>query len=121
MHSYRNPVLFTAAAGEIPNGAVVVEIGPHSILRSPLRQSRPDLSYVGAMRKGDCGLQTVAAAVADLWRRGAPVRWRADPVPKDLQGSERTPLSLSSSQVLVIKRKVLRDQKLLCLQVLCED
>ena len=93
MHSYRNPVLFTAAASEIPNGAIVVEIGPHSILRSPLRQSRPDLAYVGAMRKGDCGLQTVAAAVADLWRRGAPVRWRADPVPKDIQGSERAPLS----------------------------
>ena len=88
MHSFRNRVLFTEAAASIPKDAILVEVGPHSILRSPLRQSRPDLSYVGLMRKGECGLTTVAAAVSDLWRKGAAVKWQADEVPSGIKAAE---------------------------------
>ena len=76
VHSYRNPVLFTSAAAQIPDNAFVLEIGPHSILRSPIRQCRPGLKYVGAMRKGACGVETLTAAVGELWRAGVPVHWK---------------------------------------------
>lgn len=93
MYSYRNPVQFTSAAKAIPKDALLLEIGPHSVLRSPLRQSRPDLPYVACMRKGEDGVQSLSAAVADLWRKGVSVQWRAEPVPYNLVGSEGVRIS----------------------------
>lgn len=89
MHSYRNRVLFTAATMRVPKDAILVEVGPHAILRSPLRQSRPGMPYVGLMRKGECGLASLSAAVGELWRRGAAVHWAADEVPSGVKGAER--------------------------------
>ena len=91
MHSYRNQVLFTQAAQAIPKDAILVEIGPHSILRSPLRQSRPDLPYVSLMRKGECGLRSLRDGIADLWRRGAAIKWPAPPLSADAVEAERAP------------------------------
>ncbi len=88
MHSYRNPVLFTGAAQQIPKDSLLVEIGPHSILRSPLRQSRPDLGYVNVMRKGEDAVQSLTTAVGDMWRKGVAVQWKADPVPESHIGAE---------------------------------
>ena len=88
VHSYRNPVLFTGAAQQIPKDSLLVEIGPHSILRSPLRQSRPDLGYVNVMRKGECGLQSLTNAVGDMWRKGVAVQWKADTTPIAHEGAE---------------------------------
>ena len=88
VHSYRNPVLFTGAAQQIPKDSLLVEIGPHSILRSPLRQSRPDLGYVNVMRKGEDGVQSLTTAVGDMWRKGVAVHWKADTVPETHIGAE---------------------------------
>lgn len=90
VHSFRNRVLFTDAAAQIPEGAVVIEIGPHSLMRSAVRQNRADLAYIGLMRKGECGLATVSAAVSDLWRKGAAVHWPTDATPSGVKGPERT-------------------------------
>lgn len=76
VHSYRNSVLFTSAAAQIPDNALLLEIGPHSILRSPLRQCRPELKYVGAMRRGACGMETLSSALGEMWRAGVPVHWK---------------------------------------------
>ena len=95
VHSYRNPVLFTGAAKDIPEDALLVEIGPHAILKSPLRQSRPDLPYVGSMKKGECGVQSLATAVGDLWRQGVPVKWSAGPVPTNPIGTEGTVMQIN--------------------------
>ena len=88
VHAYRNPVLFTEASEAIPANALLVEIGPHSVLRSLLRGTRPELDYVGTMMKGADGQQTLAAAVGDMWRAGVPVKWSADPVPRITEGTE---------------------------------
>lgn len=88
VYSYRNTVQFTSAAQAVPKDALLVEVGPHSVLRSPLRQSRPDLGYVATMRKGECAIQSLATAVGDLWRKGVAVTWKADPVPTNPAGSE---------------------------------
>ena len=88
VHAYRNPVLFTDAAKAVPNGALLLEIGPHSILRAPLRQSRPDLGYVSLMKKGTDGVSTVSSAVGDLWRSGVAVHWSTKDVPSNATGTE---------------------------------
>ena len=36
--AFSRRVLFTAAAAAVPAGAVLLEVGPHSLLRGPLRQ-----------------------------------------------------------------------------------
>ena len=88
VHSYRNPVLFTGATRQIAKDSVVLEIGPHSILRSLVRQTRPDLPYVGCMRKGRCGVESLADALGELWKRGVPVHWEAT---EDTDGPNAVP------------------------------
>ena len=36
--AFRRRVQFTAAVAAVPEGAVLLEVGPHSLLRGPLRQ-----------------------------------------------------------------------------------
>ncbi len=40
VHGYASRVLFRQACGAIPRDAVCLEVGPHALLRSPLRQNR---------------------------------------------------------------------------------
>lgn len=51
MHGYRQPVLFRQACEQIPKDVLVLEIGPHSILKSLIKQCRPDLSYLSTLEK----------------------------------------------------------------------
>ena len=81
MYSFRNQVKFTAAVQQIPKNAVILEIGPHAILRSALRQNRPELAYIALMRKNECSQTSVASAVSELWRKGVPMQWLAPDVP----------------------------------------
>ena len=46
VQSYRSRVLFKAACGAIPEDALLLEVGPHGIMRSPLRQNCAGLPYV---------------------------------------------------------------------------
>ena len=92
-HCYRNTVRFTDASKAIPVNATLLEIGPHSVLRSPLRQSRPDLPYVGVMKKGEDGNQSLATAVGDMWCQGVVVKWGTSPVPTNTAGTECMPLT----------------------------
>jgi hypothetical protein len=46
VHAFRNRVQFTEAAAAIPKTAILLEIGPHGVLRSPLRQCRPEASHL---------------------------------------------------------------------------
>lgn len=91
VHSYRNPVLFASAAKDIPSNALLVEIGPHSILKSPLRQCRPDLAYVSTMTRNKEAAQTLEDAVSEMWQSGVPVAWNAAPLPTNASGTERKP------------------------------
>ena len=51
VNSFRNQVLFRTAATQIPDGAILLEVGPHAVLRALLRQNRcggsPALHAVG--------------------------------------------------------------------------
>ena len=43
VQGYVGRVRFTEACAAIPADALLLEIGPHLVMRSPLRQSRPTL------------------------------------------------------------------------------
>ena len=43
VHSYLNRVRFTETAMAVPDNAVLLEVGPHALLRSALRQNRATL------------------------------------------------------------------------------
>ena len=83
MQSYKSRVLFKGACSAIPEDALLLEIGPHAIMRSPLRQNCAGLPYVSTMKKGEDGTLTLREAVAGLWRKGAALKWD---VPEDVPG-----------------------------------
>ena len=51
------------------------QVGPHAIMRAPLRQNCAALPYVNAMKKGADATLSVREAVAGLWRKGAALQW----------------------------------------------
>ncbi len=53
VHGYRNRVLFREGCAAIPGGVAILEIGPHAILKSLIRQCRPDLPHVATLKKVD--------------------------------------------------------------------
>lgn len=83
VQSYKSRVLFKGACAAIPEDAVLLEIGPHGIMRAPLRQNCAALPYVGCMKKGDDATLSLREAVAGLWRKGAALKWAVPegPVP----------------------------------------
>jgi fatty acid synthase len=40
VHGYASKVVFRQACARIPEGALCLEVGPHALLRTPLRQNR---------------------------------------------------------------------------------
>ena len=89
---------FRLACTKIPKDVLLLEIGPHALMRSPLRQNRSDLQYVATMKKGENAVETLKAAVADLWRKGAIFNWPASTAPSAGAHPEREPLPLLLSQ-----------------------
>jgi acyl transferase domain-containing protein len=64
------------------------------------RLIRPDLQYVATMRKGEDAAETVRAAIADLWLKGAAIQWAAPPASEAEPGARswRTPHSCSPTK-----------------------
>ena len=92
-HGYASRVQFRLACSKIPKDVILLEIGPHALMRSPLRQNRSDLQYVATMKKGDSAVDTLKAAVADLWRKGASIRWSTSATPTPSAVPEREALA----------------------------
>ena len=93
MKAFRGAVRFTEAAARLPRGVLILEVGPAGVLRSPLRQSRPDLPYAVAMCRGCDAAASVPEAVAQLWCQGTPVAWPAEAPPSACAAPERALLA----------------------------
>jgi len=76
VQSYVSRVRFVEACAAIPADALLLEVGPHALLRSPLRQNRASLPYVSLMKKGSEAGATLRNGAADLWRKGVALAWR---------------------------------------------
>lgn len=90
VQSYKSRVLFKGACSAIPADAVLLEVGPHAIMRAPLRQNCAALPYVNTMKKGDDATLSLREAVAGLWRKGAALKWD---VPEEVPGTSRPVLA----------------------------
>ena len=97
VQSYKSRVLFRSACSAIPEDALLLEVGPHAIMRSPLRQNCAALPYVSTMKKGEDGTLTLRDSVAGLWRKGAALTWD---VPEDVPGLPMHPHMLQLMPVL---------------------
>ncbi|CAK0731645.1 hypothetical protein CVIRNUC_000023 [Coccomyxa viridis] len=85
VQSFVTHVRFTEATAAIPKDAVLLEVGPHALLRAPLRQNLPGHQYCHTMKKGSNAVETVRECATDLWRKGAAMQW---PVPADAKAIE---------------------------------
>lgn len=79
---------FRSASETLPKAAVVIELGPQSVLRAPLRQNRPDLKIVSLMKKKADACHTAHVAIDELWSLGVPIQWEALPVDSSLDTAE---------------------------------
>jgi fatty acid synthase, animal type len=70
-----NPVLFAEALAEIPAGAVVVEMGPHSLMRASVLDIVPDCRYVHAMRRDFDNRIELQNALGRCYADGVRVDW----------------------------------------------
>ncbi|EIE19938.1 hypothetical protein COCSUDRAFT_44339 [Coccomyxa subellipsoidea C-169] len=83
VHAFRNRVQFTDAAAAVPKNAILLEVGPHGVLRSPLRQCRPEVPYVATIKKESNASLTVPDSVCELWRKGATLSWPVEKLSKE--------------------------------------
>ncbi len=51
--------------------------------------NRPDLQYVATMKKEEPAVETLKAAVAELWRKGASIVWPVAAAPAPSATPER--------------------------------
>lgn len=86
-------VHFRTACANIPQDAVVIEVGPQPVLRAPLRQNRPDLKLVVIVKKDRPAAETLGDAVTELWTSGVPVKWDSQPPPQGQTIAEGLPIS----------------------------
>lgn len=117
-HGYASRVQFRLACSKIPKDVIMLEIGPHALMRSPLRQNRSDLQYVATMKKGESAVDTLKAAIADLWRKGASITWSTPATPSPSATPERTPLSHPSPNILSLSKTINTYWCMLCPGVL---
>ncbi len=91
VHSYVSHVRFMEACAAVPADALLLEVGPHALLRSPLRQNRATLPCARPPWPVDgqccalpalvhlCNAQDSTQAAAYSWSRsraGSQVRWQ---------------------------------------------
>eukprot|EP00808_Paulinella_micropora_P018901 g31967.t1 len=79
LDSVLRPVDFPAACKNIPDKALLVEVGPHGIMRPYLTELLPEADYVSLMTKGKSGLETVQRALGQLWLQGVPLQAPVSP------------------------------------------
>lgn len=70
-----NPVRFYEALTTVPSGAMVIEIGPHSLLRSTILATVPGARYVGMMRRDQDSRVQLLAGLGGIFVNGAEVNW----------------------------------------------
>jgi len=70
-----NPVLFHDALKHIPDNAIVIELGPHSLMRASLIDSTNSSTYINLMRRDYNSQQTFNNALAQAYVAGINIDW----------------------------------------------
>eukprot|EP00457_Paulinella_chromatophora_P000069 gb/GEZN01000069.1/.p1 GENE.gb/GEZN01000069.1/~~gb/GEZN01000069.1/.p1 ORF type:complete len:2536 (-),score=350.23 gb/GEZN01000069.1/:442-7830(-) len=80
LQSVLRPVDFPSACAKIPAKSIVLEVGPHGIMRPYLTELLPEATYISMMAKNKPGLQTAARGLAELWVNGAELQAPVTPI-----------------------------------------
>lgn len=75
VHGVLRPVDFIAAVSKLPQNAIVLEIGPHTVLKTLVKDNRPDVKYASLMRKDADELETLKEGLGKLWKFGASLHF----------------------------------------------
>ncbi len=70
-----NPVLFHEALQHIPDNAIVIELGPHSLMRASLTESLNAPVYINIMRRDFNCLEGFNNALAQAYVAGVDIDW----------------------------------------------
>ena len=73
LHNMLSPVLFYEALLKLPPNAIVIELGPHSLLQSSIKSSLgQNISYIPMMQKNDStnNVQTILSSIGQLYALG---------------------------------------------------
>ncbi|MCX7114351.1 MAG: beta-ketoacyl synthase N-terminal-like domain-containing protein [Gammaproteobacteria bacterium] len=73
VESMTRPVDFLGAMLQVPENAVVLEVGPHSILRSLIRDCAPSVQYVSLMTRDLNDFDTFKSGIGRLWKLGIDI------------------------------------------------
>ena len=68
-------VLFHSGLKHIPAGALVIEIGPHQLLRTFVNKTVPDSNYIGLMKKQSDDNQIFIDALGMCYTYGLDINW----------------------------------------------
>lgn len=74
IESVVRPVDFLGAMLKIPTNAIIVEIGPHNLLRPFIRGCTPSIQYVSLLTKESNDLDTFKKGLGRLWTLGVDLR-----------------------------------------------
>ena len=90
--SVLEPVDFIRAIHQVPQNAIIVEIGPHSILKTLIKDNRPDLHYISLMKKDTNDFDSFREGLGKLWKLGMNVDFAKT-------DAKRLPLNIRSKLV----------------------
>lgn len=81
--NFSNPVLFAEALAKVPRGALVIEMGPHSLMRASILDAVEEVRYVHTMRRGADNRVELQNALGRCFQAGVAVDWfGGEPAPK---------------------------------------
>jgi fatty acid synthase, animal type len=90
------PVLFHEAISKVPDDAIVIEIGAHTLLHSLLRESLPDAVLIGLMRREYDNQSELLCGLGRCYMSGINIDWNSlFPVEYPLKSNIRVPSLVS--------------------------
>jgi len=64
-------VNFAPVAASLPAGTLVIEVGPHALLKSIIKRCNPNVSILGTLNRGGNGMENMRSCVDTTWLSGA--------------------------------------------------
>ncbi len=95
VHGVLRPVDFIKAVSHLPQNAIVLEIGPHTVLKTLIKDNRPDVKYASLMKKDADEVETLKEGLGKLWKFGASLHFSRE----EKTGLQRPSLEVRSHLV----------------------
>jgi fatty acid synthase len=92
VNNLANPVNFYGALSKVPANAIVIEVGPHSLLRAIVRETLPESRYINTMQKSEDNSRVLMKAIGECYAAGLDLIWPLQPSEKNVEENFIFPL-----------------------------